>query len=141
MEMRGLPQVTSSFKVRERMPIELGGLLGPRELLESSQPSLHTFTFFIAGNDELLYCGQLILKISITGTSVAHSDILYSSILASTIFLLLFVHFLSLYAWNPAPCQCLVIQFLCSSYPLGTVRPIYRTGVSLLSRERFLFNQ
>ena len=25
-----------------------------------------------------------------------------------------------------------------SSYPLGTVRPLYRTGVSLLSRERFL---
>ena len=24
-------------------------------------------------------------------------------------------------------------------YPLGTVRPLYRTGVSLLSRERFLY--
>ena len=24
-------------------------------------------------------------------------------------------------------------------YPLGTVRPVYRTGVSLLSRERFLY--
>jgi len=25
------------------------------------------------------------------------------------------------------------------NYPLGTVRPLYRTGVSLLSRERFLY--
>ena len=25
------------------------------------------------------------------------------------------------------------------SYPLGTARPLYRTGVSLLSRERFLY--
>jgi len=25
------------------------------------------------------------------------------------------------------------------SLPLGTVRPVYRTGLSLLSRERFLF--
>ena len=25
------------------------------------------------------------------------------------------------------------------NYPLGTVRPMYRTGVSLLSRERFLY--
>ena len=24
-------------------------------------------------------------------------------------------------------------------YPLGTVRPVYRTGISLLSRERFLY--
>jgi hypothetical protein len=26
-----------------------------------------------------------------------------------------------------------------SNYPLGTMRPLYRTGVSLLSRERFLY--
>ena len=27
----------------------------------------------------------------------------------------------------------------CDTYPLGTALPLYRTGVSLLSRERFLY--
>jgi hypothetical protein len=32
-----------------------------------------------------------------------------------------------------------VVLYDGDDYPLGTVRPLYRTGVSLLSRERFLY--
>ena len=31
------------------------------------------------------------------------------------------------------------LDYPSSYYPLGTVRPLYRTGVSLLYRERFLY--
>jgi hypothetical protein len=55
MEMSDLPQVTTNLKMRERIPIELGGLVGPRALPVSSKLSLQTLNFFTAEIGELLH--------------------------------------------------------------------------------------